>query len=269
MKLTDKRILLTGATGGVGYFLANKLAAKGAVLALVGRDVSKLSALQSEIERNGGKATIIVANLSLDGSAHRVAETARQQLGGIDVLINNAGVLDFIALEQQSEARIAEMIQTNVTSLIQLTRAVLPSLQQQNQGHFLFVGSIFGSLGFPYYATYCASKFAVHGFSQALRRELVDSNIGVTYIAPRAIETAMNNQETVAMLSKAGQTMDSPETVADIIINALQNEKQEVFIGQPQSFFAWLNGVAPRLVNLGLKKQTALAKPYLNNPEQQ
>lgn len=268
MKLTNKRILLTGATGGVGYLLAKKLAEKGAVLALVGRDVSKLNALQFDIERNGGKAIIMVADLSLDGSAHRLVETARQQLGSIDILINNAGVLDFIALEQQSEARIAEMIQTNVTSLIQLTKAVLPSFQLQNQGHFLFVGSIFGSLGFPHYATYCASKFAVHGFSQALRRELVDSNIGVTYIAPRAIETAMNNQETVEMLNKAGQTMDSPEKVANIILSALQKEKQEVFIGQPQSFFAWLNGVAPRLVNLGLKKQTALAKPYLNYPEQ-
>lgn len=268
MKLTNKRILLTGATGGVGYLLAKKLAEKGAVLALVGRDVSKLNALQSDIERNGGKAITMVADLSLDGSAHRLVETARQQLGSIDILINNAGVLDFIALEQQSETRITEMIQTNVTSLIQLTKAVLPSFQQQNQGHFLFVGSIFGSLGFPHYATYCASKFAVHGFSQALRRELVDSNIGVTYIAPRAIETAMNNQETVAMLNKAGQTMDSPETVANIILNALQKEKEEVFIGQPQSFFAWLNGVAPKLVNLGLKKQTALAKPYLNYHEQ-
>jgi short-subunit dehydrogenase len=264
MNLQDKRIVLTGATGGVGYILANKLAAKGAVLALVGRDVSKLSALQSDIERNGGKATIIVGDLSLDGSSHSVAETARQQLGSIDVLINNAGILDFIALEDQTEARIAEVIQTNVTALIQLTRAVLPMLQQQNQGHFLFVGSIFGSLGFPHYATYCASKFAVHGFSQALRRELVDSNIGVTYIAPRTIETAMNNQNTVEMLKKAGQTMDKPEKVATIIVNSLEKEKQEVFIGQPQSFFAWLNSVAPKIVNIGLKNQTALAKNYLN-----
>lgn len=267
MKFNDKRILLTGATGGVGYLLAKKLAAKGAILALVGRDVSKLNSLQLEIERSGAKANIIIADLSLDGAAQLVIKTAQQQLGGIDVLINNAGVLDFIAFEQQSEARITEIIQTNVTSLIQLTRAVLPSLQQQNQGHFCFVGSIFGSLGFPHYATYCASKFAVHGFSQALRRELVGTNIGVTYIAPRTIETTMNNSAAVAMLNKAGQTMDSPEMVADIIIIALQNEKQEVFIGQPQRFFAWLNGIAPSLVNLGLKKQTALAKPFIKHLE--
>lgn len=268
MNLNHKRILLTGASGGVGNLIAKQLAEKGAALILVGRNASKLNGLKSEIEQNGGKASFIVADLAQDGAAQAIAQTAQQLFGGIDILINNAGILDFIALENQSGARIAEIIQTNVTSLIQLTRAVLPSFQQQNQGHFLFVGSIFGSLGFPHYATYCASKFAVHGFSQALRRELVDSNIGVTYIAPRAIETAMNNEQTVAMLNKAGQKMDSPETVANIIMNALQKEKQEVFIGQPQSFFAWLNGVAPRLVNLGLKKQTALAKHFLHYPEQ-
>ena len=267
MKLQNKRILLTGATGGVGCLVAKRLAEKGAVLTLVGRNASKLNALQSDITNGGGKANTIVADLNTHGSPNVVAKTAQDQLGQIDILINNAGILDFTALEEQSEARIAEMIQTNVTSLIQLTRAVLPGFQQQNQGHFLFVGSIFGSLGFPHYATYCASKFAVHGFSQALRRELVDANIGVTYVAPRAIETAMNNQNTIDMLKKSGQKMDTPETVADIIIKSLEQEKQEVFIGQPQSFFAWLNGVAPKLVNLGLKKQTALAKPFLNNPE--
>lgn len=264
MNLNNKRILLTGATGGVGSLIAKQLAAKGAALILVGRNASKLIALQSEIEHNGRKASFIVADLAKDGASQSIAKTAQQLFGGIDILINNAGVLDFIALDNQSEERIAEIIQINVTSMIQLTRAVLPILQQQKHGHFLFVGSIFGSLGFPHYATYCASKFAVHGFSQALRRELVDTNIGVTYIAPRTIETAMNNQNTIEMLKKARQTIDKPEKVALIIVNSLEKEKQEVFIGQPQSFFAWLNGVAPKLINIGLKNQASFAKKYLN-----
>lgn len=230
MNLQNKRILLTGATGGVGSLVAKRLAEKGAILTLVGRNASKLNALQSDIEHGGGKANTIVADLNATDAPQSVAETAQQQLGGIDILINNAGILDFIALENQSEARIAAIIQTNVTSLIQLTRAVLPHMQQNNQGHLLFVGSIFGSLGFPHYATYCASKFAVHGFSQALRRELVDTDIGVGYVAPRAIQTAMNDQNTVDMMHEAGQTMDAPEVVANIIISALEKEKQEVLL---------------------------------------
>jgi short-subunit dehydrogenase len=263
MNLANKRILLTGATGGIGKLIAIKLAKKGAILALVGRNAEKLTALQSNIHAASGKAFCITADLNTAGASQRVALEAKQHLGQIDVLINNAGVLDFTELQDQSDERIAEMIHTNVTALIQLTRAVVGDFQAKNQGHFLFIGSIFGSLGFPHFATYCASKFAVHGFSQALRRELVNTNIGITYIAPRGIKTPMNDANTVAMWEKSGNKMDEPETVAEIIVKALENEKQEVFIGQPQSFFAWLNGVAPRLVNIGLKKQTALAAPFL------
>lgn len=264
MQLNGKRILLTGATGGVGNVLAQKLAEKGAVLVLVGRDIAKLNALKETLPAYNGSHVAIVADLGKPNATIDLKIETNQKLGDIDLLINNAGILDFIQLEDQSDERIAQIIQTNVTALIQLTRAFLPQFKAKNQGHFVMIGSIFGSLGFPHYATYCASKFAVHGFSQALRRELVDTNIGVTYIAPRAIATAMNDDTTTAMLQKAGQKMDLPETVANIVVKAIEQEKQEVFIGQPQSLFAWLNGVAPKAVNIGLKKQTALAVPFLN-----
>ncbi len=243
MNLANKRILLTGATGGIGQHIAMLLAEKGTLLALAGRDISKLDALKTRIENAGGKAICIQADFDVAGTAQRVADEAKQKLGDIDILINNAGVLDFIQFQQ-------------------LARAVIPTFLAKNQGHFLFIGSIFGSLGFPHFSTYCASKFAVHGFSQSLRRELVDTNIGVTYVAPRGIKTPMNDAKTLAMWEKSGNQMDAPEVVAQIVVNALEKEKQEVFIGQPQSFFAWLNGVLPKAVNMGLKKQTALAAPF-------
>ena len=263
MQLKNKRILLTGATGGIGRHIAVKLADQGAHIALVGRDAPKLKQLQEIIVLHGGRAVCITADFEDVNASQTVIIEATKKLGGIDVLINNAAILDFVQLEDQSFERIAQTIQTNVTAPIQLARAVLPSFKEANVGHFVMVGSIFGSLGFPHYATYCASKFAIHGFSQSLRRELVDTNIGVTYIAPRAVETPMNDAATLAMMEAAGIAMDSPEKVAEIIVNALKNEKQEVFIGQPQSFFAWLNGVLPAAVNIGLKNQTELAKKYV------
>ncbi len=267
MKLSKKRILLTGATGGLGQALAKQLVQKGASVSLVGRNTSKLLGLQNTLINMGGDANIIVGDLSQTGAIPSIYLQAKEQLGTIDLLINNAGILDFTELQFQSDSRIAEIINTNVTALIQLTRHITKDFQKIDQGHFVFIGSIFGSLGFPHYATYCASKFAVHGFSQALRRELVDTNIGITYVAPRAIATEMNSERTAAMLKKAGQKMDTAEDVAEIIIKALLKEKQEVFIGQPQSFFAWLNGLAPKLVNLGLKKQVSIAKSYLSAVE--
>jgi len=262
MQLKNKRILLTGATGGIGKHIALLLAHKGANLALVGRDTNKLQELANEINNKGGNAKTLIADFELAGTAEQVAREAHQKLGGIDILINNAAILDFIQFEDQSPQRIAQMIQTNVTAPIQLAHAVLPIFKTAGQGHFVMIGSILGSLGFPYYASYCASKFAVHGFSQALRRELVDTNIGVSYIAPRGVNTSMNDATTLAMLAKTGGNLDEPEKVAAIVVKALEQEKQEVFIGQPETFFAWLNGVAPKIVNVGLKKQARLAKEF-------
>ena len=262
MQLKNKCILLTGATGGIGKPLALQLAAKGAKLILVGRDSNKLETLAQQIQNKGGNAKTLVANFAEQGATQQLAQQAPLQFGNVDILINNAGVLDFIQFEDQSPERIAQMIETNVTAPIQLANALMPHFKANNQGQLVMIGSILGSLGFPHYATYCASKFAIHGFSQALRRELVDTNIGLTYIAPRGVNTPMNDAATLAMLAKTGGNVDEPEKVAEIIVKAIEQQKQEVFIGQPESFFAWLNGFLPSVVSIGLKKQARLAREF-------
>jgi len=263
MQLKNKCILLTGATGGIGKHLALMLARKGANMILVGRDSNKLAALSQQIQDKGGKAKAIVADLEAAGSVQQIAQQALHLFDGIDALINNAGILDFIQFEDQNPERIAQMVHTNVTVPIQLTNALLPHFKSNNQGQLVMIGSILGSLGFPHYATYCATKFAIHGFSQALRRELCDTNIGVTYIAPRGVNTPMNDAATLAMLAKTGGNIDDPEKVAQMIVKAIEHQKQELFIGQPETFFAWLNGVLPSAVNLGLKKQARLAREFV------
>jgi len=263
MELSHLHVVLTGATGGLGSTLALALAAKGAVVGLVGRDPVKLHALQKRIAANGGQSHIIVTDLAQPNMAAQVLKQSLREMGHVDLLINNAGMIEFTEFAQQTEVSIDNIVHTNVTATLVLSREFVAYFLQRGHGHLAFVGSIFGSLGFPHFATYCASKFAVHGFSQALRRELIDSNIGVTYIAPRAIATPMNDDRTNAMWQASGQAVDSPQVVTDKILQALINNQQEVFIGQPQSFFAWLNGLAPRLVNIGLKQQTRLAKRFL------
>jgi short-subunit dehydrogenase len=142
---------------------------------------------------------------------------------------------------------------------------VLPHLLAQNSGRIVNIGSTFGSIGFAHFATYCASKFAIRGFSEALRRELVDTQVGVTYISPRATKTSLNNARTTQMLLETKTNMDDPEYVAERIIFAIENDRKEYFIGQPESFFARLNGIFPRLVDNGLLKNTRIAKKYAIN----
>jgi len=262
MKLIGKNILLTGATGGIGRHIALQLVAKGANLALVGSSAESLKQLAEEIKLAGGMAVEVIANLEHADAAQGILDAAIQHLGSVDVLINNAGVMDFILFEEQPPERIAQMLQINVTAPIQLARAVLPGFIASNSGHIVNIGSIFGSIGFPHYATYCASKFALRGFSQALRRELVETDIKVTYIAPRAVKTTLNDLATTRMLSDGNVAMDEPEHVAAQIVRAIEQKKHEHYIGQPESFFAWLNGFLPKAVNFGLKKQASFARPY-------
>jgi len=262
MNLSGKRIILTGAAGGIGYRLALLLAEKGARLALVECNAPRVEEICAEINQRGGFATPITLDLSADGAAAQAAASALQALGGLDMLINNAGIMDFTLFEHHDPKRIEQMISINVIAPMLLVRVVLPHLLAQNSGRIVNIGSTFGSIGFPHFATYCASKFAMRGFSEALRRELVDSQVGVTYVSPRATKTPLNNNVTTRMLEETRTNMDEPEYVAGQIVLAIERDYKEHFIGQPESFFARLNGIFPRLVDNGLLKNTRIARKY-------
>ena len=262
MNLSGKRIILTGAGGGIGYRVALLLAEKGARLALVERNAQRLEEICAEINQRGGFAAPIALDLSAEGAAEQVTASALQALGGLDVLINNAGLMDFTLFDRHDPKRIEQMIGVNVVAPMLLARAVLPHLLAQNSGRIVNIGSAFGSIGFAHFAAYCASKFAMRGFSEALGRELVDSQVGVTYISPRATKTPLNTELTTRMLEETKTNMDEPEYVAGQIVLAIERGCKEHFIGQPESFFARLNGMFPRLVDNGLLKNTRIARKY-------
>ncbi|MDI1298001.1 SDR family oxidoreductase [Methylotenera sp.] len=267
MNLHGKNIILTGAAGGIGQPLAFALSKRGARLALVDRDKARVYGLCNKINQLGGVAFPIVTDFKASEASpnptQRVVDEAVHLLGSVDILINSAGILDFTLFQEQDAMRIAEMMHINAVVPLQLTRALLPKLLAQNGGQIVNIGSIFGSIGFPHYAAYSASKFAVHGFSQALRRELLDTNITVTYIAPRAIKTPMNDEVASKMLAATQTAMDEPQVVVEEIIKAIEADKQEHYIGQPESFFAWLNGFLPSVVSMGLKKPTRIARQFI------
>jgi short-subunit dehydrogenase len=269
MNLKGKNVILTGAAGGIGQPLAFALSKKGARLALVDRDQARINGLCEKINQLGGIAVPIVTDFQVSETSPNPAQTlvdeAMSLLGGVDILINAAGILDFTLFEQQDAARISQMMHINAVVPIQLAHAVLPQFLKQNSGKIVNLGSIFGSIGFPHYATYSASKFALRGFSQALRRELIYNNITVTYIAPRAIKTPMNDEVASKMLAATKTAMDEPRVVVEEIIKAIEADKQEHYIGQPESFFAWLNGFLPSVVSMGLKKPTMVARKFITS----
>ena len=157
---------------------------------------------------------------------------------------------------------IARLIGVNVTATLQLTHLLLPLLREQPRALLVNLGSTFGSIGYPGFATYCASKFALRGFSDALRRELADTHIKVLYVAPRATRTAMNSVEVVAMNDALKVSMDDPQAVAAQIVQAIMAEREELYLGWPEKLFVRLNSLLPRLVDQALRKQLPVIKRF-------
>jgi short-subunit dehydrogenase len=138
---------------------------------------------------------------------------------------------------------------------MQLVRRLLPLLERQPEACIVNVGSIFGYLGYPGHAAYCASKFALRGFSEALRRELADGPVRVLYFAPRATRTAMNGEHLCALNAELGVAMDDPAQVAQALLRLLRRPARERLLGMPERFFARLNQVLPGLVDRALRRQ--------------
>jgi short-subunit dehydrogenase len=151
-------------------------------------------------------------------------------------------------------AMIPRLLAVNLEAPMQLARDVLPDMIAQGHGQIVNIGSMFGSIGYPGFATYSATKFALRGFSQALRRELRGSGVAVTYVAPRAVRTAFNPTELHLMAAEGLMHMDDPLWVAEGILRAIEGRRSEVYLGYPESFFARLNAVFPQLVDRGLRK---------------
>lgn len=259
MKISRSKVLLTGGAGGIGRCIALGLARGGADVALVGRSAAALDTLAEDMRRLGPRAIVVPFDLAQSEGHHGVIRAAHDTLGGLDALINNAGVSRFQRYLDADAADIRRMMAVNVTAPMLLTHAALPLFMQQGHGRVLNIGSAFGSLAFPHFAAYSASKFALRGFSEALRRELHGSGIRVSYIAPRATATAMNGPGVRALFAETGTAMDSPKRVAEIVLAALEQDREEVYIGWPERLFVKLNGLLPRLVDRALSAQTRRA----------
>lgn len=262
MKLRDKKVLLTGASGGIGKAIVSSLANQGASLVLVGRDVAALQKLKISLADSG----VLIDVMSLDLGSDQVMEQTQVVLArhpDIDVLINGAGVNQFSACDALSADQLSKLIDINLKGTLLLTTAMLPALKQRPEAAIVNVGSTFGSIGYPGFAAYCASKFGVRGYSEALRRELADTKVSVFYVAPRATKTAMNEQAVTEMNKALGVAMDEPEWVADQLVQAIEKGRLKLFLGWPEKLFVIINGVFSNLVDKALIKQLPTVQHYL------
>ncbi len=257
--LAQQTIVLTGASGGIGAAIAKQLSDIGAQLVLVARDPQKLEQLNQTL---GGQHYCFVCDINKDTGRNQLTDYCERLSNGIDMLINNAGISQFSAIETTKPEDIEAILSVNLISTVLLTQALLPLLKQSDRASIVNVGSSFGSIGYAGFAVYCASKFGLRGFTEALSRELSDSDINVRYFAPRATKTTINSQRVVMMNNALGNKMDSAETVAKFFVKFLENNKKRVFLGWPERLFISINSVFPRLVDNALAKKLPIIKQY-------
>lgn len=216
MNLSGKKALVTGASGGIGGAIAKALVAAGADVAISGTRVEALEALNSEL---GGKAKILPCNLTDAAAVEALPGQAETALGGLDILICNAGVTkDTLAMRMKDEDWQA-VIDINLTATFRLNRAVLKPFMKQRGGRIINISSVVATMGNPGQANYCASKAGMIGMSKALAAEVGSRGITVNCVAPGFIKTAMTdklNEEQAARITAnipAGK-LGTPEDIA-------------------------------------------------------
>jgi short-subunit dehydrogenase len=254
--------VVTGGGGGIGGAIAAELVARGGAVLLVDRDAAALERATVRLAGAGDRVATLAVDLTRPDDRARIVATAAGWRGGANVLVNNAGVNHFGMFEQQSPAQLDLALAINVQAPMHLCHAMLPQLRARPEACILNTGSVFGSIGYPGYAVYSATKFAMRGFTEALRRELADTHVHVHYLAPRATRTGINTSAVERMNAELGVAMDPPEVVARAVCDMLAGGRAEAVIGWPEKIFARLNGVLPRLVDGALRKQLPVIRRY-------
>lgn len=260
MQLHNTRVALTGAAGGIGRLLAREMGLRGARLGLVDVRPEPLQALAAELTEQGIRCVPVVADITAPEGREAIAAAMHTHYAGCDLLVNNAGVMDYTEFADQDPAQLERLLRINLLAPLALTRRLLPDMIARGRGQIVNVGSMFGSIAFACFAAYSASKFGLRGFSEALRRELEGTGVRVTYVSPRAVRTPLNSAAVQRMAARVNMAMDEPAAVAQGIVRAIERDAKDVYLGRAESWFVRINALLPRLVDLALRRQNRVMR---------
>jgi short-subunit dehydrogenase len=252
--LRNQVIVITGASSGIGLVTARMAAKQGAKLVVAARNEEALRQLVEEIRASGREAIYVVADVGREEDVNRIADAAIAHFGRFDTWVNNAGVSIFGRCMDVTIPDMKRMFDTNFWGVVYGSRAAVKHFQDRGgSGALINIGSFFGDRATPIQSTYCTTKHALHGFSDALRMELEKDKIpvSVTLIHPGRIDTPYNEHARSYMAKQPAHRgmIYPPEAVAEAILYSAEHPKRDMYVGFQAKFFAVLGALAPRLMD--------------------
>jgi short-subunit dehydrogenase len=249
--IAGSRILITGASQGIGRALAVAAARRGGKVLAAARSEELLRELADEVRAQGGVLETVHADVTSPEDRERMAQAALRCFNGLDVLVNNAGIGATGHFAEVSPDRLRKIMEVNFFGLTETTRVLLPLLRRGNRPAIVNISSIAGKRGIPARSEYSASKFAVQGFSEALRAELAKDGIDVLVICPGLTQTNFSHN---MLEQKARMQLDhlrgmTPEKVADATLRAVERGKNELCLTFQGKLMVLVSRFFPRLAD--------------------
>ena len=223
--IRGKVALVTGGSRGIGLAIARARAAEGVQVAVTGRNAAHLSSARPTIEAAGpcGVETL-QADVRRYDDVKRAIDATVARFGGLDFLVNNAGIGIFVDVASMTPEQWSELLETNLTGVYHACHAALPHLRSRGGGFIINISSLAGKNPFAQGAAYCASKAGLNAFSEALMQEVRDDNIRVSYVLPGSVATGFSSGDE----TKGADWKIAPEDVADVVVNLLRHNPRSL-----------------------------------------
>ena len=223
--LSGKVALVTGGSRGIGLAIARALVAEGVQVAVTGRSAAHLSTARNTIEAAGpGGVETLQADVRRYDEVQRAIDATVARFGGLDILINNAGIGIFVDVASMTPAQWTELIETNLTGVFNACHAALPHMRARGGGFIINISSLAGQNPFKDGAAYCASKAGLNAFSEALMQEVRYDNIRVSYVMPGSVATAFSSGDE----QKGADWKIAPEDVGEVVVNLLRHDPRSL-----------------------------------------
>ena len=249
MDFKNKVVLITGASSGIGKQTAIEFAKLGSNIILVARTKNKLEQVENQLKQFNVTTLVCPCDVSKKEQVENMSKIVLKKFNSVDILINNAGFAIYGSVFDLSIDEIESQMETNYFGMIYCTKLFLPLMIKQKSGHIVNVASVAASFGLPGIASYCASKFAMLGFSEGLKHELSGTGVGITVVSPIMVKTDFFEHPSFAKMPKYSPMSLNSITVAKAIVKAANSSRLEIITPSVVRIAVWLKHTFPYIIN--------------------